>query len=258
MASIIKLMPLLLAGSVLAVPSRRSTIRSSRPASLTNVTIPGIAATDYTTDNWAGAIIENTDVTTVTGTFEVPAIDLPAGGDTATAYCGCAWVGIDGFTNDCDGGLMQAGIDWCIQDGDVSYSAWSEYWPAEAQVGWDIAISQGDLITVTIDTSSTTSGTATLENTSTGQTVTRTWSGMSPALCLATAEWIVEDYTVNGGEVAFADFNQVYWADTDATVDGASWGASPSNIIDLVEGSDVLATAYLDGNNVIINYGTGY
>ena len=81
---------------------------------------------------------------------------------------------------------------------------------------------------------------------------------MSPALCLATAEWIVEDFDLNGGEVAFADFNQVYWNDTDVTVNGASWGAAPSNIIDLVENNDVLATAYLDGNNVIINYGTGY
>ncbi|OKL59163.1 hypothetical protein UA08_05814 [Talaromyces atroroseus] len=258
MASINKLMPLLLAGPAVALSLRRSTTGTSRPTVLTNVTLPGIAATDYTTENWAGAIIENSDVTTVTGTFEVPAIDMPSGGDSSTSYCGCAWVGIDGFENDCDGGLMQAGIDWCIQNGAVSYSAWSEYWPAEAQVGWDIAISQGDLITVTIDTSSTTSGTATLENTSTGQSVSRTWSGMSPALCRVTAEWVVEDYSVNNALAPFADFNQVYWADTDATVNGASWGASPSNILDMVQGSDVLATAYLSGNNVIINYGTGY
>lgn len=266
MPSFSKLLPVLLAGTALAVPDRRGITRisSERPGVYTNNSRPGIAATvDYTDTNWAGAITEETDVTYVSGSFEVPAVSMPAGGDSSTSYCGTAWVGIDGWGNDCSGGLIQAGVNWCIQNGAVSYTPWSEWWPAEAQVNFDnFAVSQGDLITVSVTATSTTSGTAVLTNQATGASVTRTWSGESPALCLRTAEWIVEDYTLleSTGDVLvpFANFGEVYWADTSCTVNGQSWGAGNSNIADMVQGSNVLATAYLSGNDVIVNYGTGY
>lgn len=236
MPSISKLIPLLLASTALAMPrsARRVFSSTERPGIYTNTTRPSIASTiDYTDTNWAGAITEETDVTHVSGAFEIPAISMPTGGDPSTSYCGTAWVGIDGWGNDCNGGLIQAGVNWCIQNGAVTYTPWSEWWPAEYQINFDnFEVSQGDLVSVSVTATSTSSGTAVLTNTRTGASVTRNWSGESPALCLRTAEWIVEDFTLieSSGDVLapFANFGQVYWTDTNCEVNGQSWGAANS------------------------------
>ncbi|EEA28821.1 hypothetical protein TMatcc_002828 [Talaromyces marneffei ATCC 18224] len=266
MPSISKFMPLLLASTALAMPrsARRGLSTNERPGVYTNSTRPSIAATiDYTDSNWAGAVTEETQVTHVSGAFEIPRVYMPAGGDPSTSYCGTAWVGIDGWGNDCNGGLIQAGVNWCIQNGAVTYTPWSEWWPAEYQINFDnFEVSQGDLVSVSVTATSTNSGYAVLTNTATGASVTRTWSNESPGLCLRTAEWIVEDFSLvssSGSSLApFANFGQVYWTDTNCEVNGQSWGAANSNIADMVQGNNVLATAYLKGNDVIINYGTGY
>jgi hypothetical protein len=188
---------------------------------------------------------------------------MPARSDAAAIYCGTAWVGIDGQGQDCDGGLIQAGIDWCIQDGVVTYTPWSEWWPAEDQVNWNhLTVEQGDLISINVTVNGRTGGSAMLTNTARGTSVHRTWSAMSPALCQRSAEWIVEDFTIvqSTGDVLapFADFGQVYWTDTSYQSRNRSQGAAGSSITDMIQGSAILATAYLDENDVIINYGTGY
>lgn len=112
------------------------------------------ASSQYASTIWAGASLEQSPVTSITGTFTVPTISAPAGAtDSATtSYCGGAWVGIDGVTNICvDGGLMQAGVNWCTLNGVTTYTPWSEYWPEEAQVNFDnFPVVAGDQIRVTI------------------------------------------------------------------------------------------------------------
>ncbi|OKL63329.1 hypothetical protein UA08_01732 [Talaromyces atroroseus] len=208
--------------------------------------------------SWAGAYLNTSDVTSATGTFTVPTISVPPGGDSSTNYCGCAWVGIDGVTNLCDGALMQAGVDWCIQDGVASYSAWYEWWPAEAQQFWDdVTVSAGDVITVSVTASSTTGGSTTLENTSNGQSASYTWSGESPDLCEVTAEWIVEDFTIGDGMVAFADYGSVTFTGNSAVVGGTTVGLDGAYIAEMVsttDGSDVISESTISGNDITVTY----
>lgn len=75
--------------------------------------------------NWAGSVYTSTEITGVTGTIVVP---TPSAGDAGglkaalEGYCASAWVGIDGDT--CDTAILQTGIDFCYEDGDVSFDAW--------------------------------------------------------------------------------------------------------------------------------------
>lgn len=100
---------------------------------------PRIAASDvqrnettnaeYST-NWAGAIQISTGFTGVTGTIVVPTPSEGASGGVKAAlegYCASAWVGIDGDT--CDTAILQTGVDFCYESGDVSFDAWYEWYP---------------------------------------------------------------------------------------------------------------------------------
>lgn len=118
----------------------------------------------------------------------------------------------------------------------------------------------GDEVKVTINTTSSISGTATLENLSSsasdGAQVVRTWTDVSPALCFDTAKWAVEDFEVNDVQVPFADFGSVTWTDTAALVDGVSVGASQGLTMQLQSASTgaVVAEGSLEGDDVIITY----
>jgi hypothetical protein len=70
---------------------------------------------DYTS-NWAGAVLVGTGFTSVTGTFVVPT--------PVTEGSGAAWVGIDGDT--APSAILQAGIEWTLADGVITYNAWYE------------------------------------------------------------------------------------------------------------------------------------
>jgi hypothetical protein len=70
---------------------------------------------DYSS-NWAGAVLIGSGFTSVTGTFEVPT--------PTTEGSGAAWVGIDGDTN--PSAILQAGVEWTLSDGAVTYNAWYE------------------------------------------------------------------------------------------------------------------------------------
>jgi hypothetical protein len=78
---------------------------------------------------------------------------------------------------------------------------------------------------MSVTASSTTSGTATLENTSTGQTVTKTQTVSSEyTLCENSVEWIVEDFAECLNEscteielVPFADYGTIEFKDCSAS-----------------------------------------
>lgn len=72
-----------------------------------------------------------------------------------------------------------------------------------------ITISAGDVITMTVTVTSTTGGSAVIENETTGKTVTHTFTGQTGSLCQTNAEWIVEDFESGGELVPFADFDSV-------------------------------------------------
>lgn len=76
--------------------------------------------------NWAGAVIVSSNVTSVTAVITVPSISSTGG---SSEQCVSAWVGIDGDT--CDTAILQTGIDFCIEDGATTYDPWYEWYPGE-------------------------------------------------------------------------------------------------------------------------------
>lgn len=241
--------------------SKRSTgSRISKPMIKANVTesLSDNINAEYST-NWAGAVLIGTGYKGVTGTFTIPDISLPSGGDESTYYSASAWVGIDGDT--CETSILQTGVDFNYEDGEVSFDAWYEWYPDYSYDFTGIDFSAGDSVKVTIDATSTTAGTASVENLSTGVTVTHTFSGESDALCEENAEWIVEDFTeVDGDEeylVALVDFGTVTFTDAYATTSSGTVGLTDATTIDMVSEDDdsVEATTTLGGSeSVSITY----
>jgi hypothetical protein len=162
-------------------------------------------------------------------------------------------VGIDGDT--CTSAILQTGVDFCIQNGVVSYDAWYEWYPDYAYDFTGITISAGDLIKVSVDATSTITGTAILENLSTGQSEKHTFtSGVQGDLCEYNAEWIVEDFEENNGLVPFANFSTVTFSNAQATDGGSVVGPSGATLIDIEQNGVVLTQSSNTDDSVTIDY----
>jgi len=189
-----------------------------------------ITNVEYYSSNWSGfAYTEPAGtIVAITGTFSVPTPKAPSGDSSASAS---AWVGIDGDT--CTDTILQIGIDFTVESGEVSYNAWYEWYPNSAYDFSGITISAGDAIALTITATSTSAGTAVIENVTTGHKLSKLITG-SPALCEENAEWIVESYDVGASPVPFADFGTVTWTNAYATTNTGQElpisGATPINI----------------------------
>jgi len=204
--------------------------------------------------NWAGASWESYPAgtfTSVTGQFTVPTPKLAAGATNKYASAS-AWVGIDGDT--CQTAIIQTGIDFTISNGKVTYDAWYEWWPAFAEDFDNFAVHAGDVIIVTATATSKTSGKVSIENKTTGHTVSKSLTSSS-ALCLENAEWIVEDYEEGGSEVPFANFGTVNFQHAVATTKWkATVGAKGAQIIDLVLNSKVVTSVSTTSSEVTVKY----
>ncbi|KAF8673947.1 hypothetical protein AX14_005273 [Amanita brunnescens Koide BX004] len=243
----------LLATAVFAAPSTliesRVARRRSRPLKrLSSPSNTNITNVEYSS-NWAGAVWDSYPsgtFTAVTGTFTVPTPKSPAGSASA-------WVGIDGDT--CDTAILQTGIDFTLSSrGTVSYDAWYEWYPDYAYDFSGITIAAGDVIKLTVTATSTTSGSAVIENLTTNQTVSKNLNSTS-ALCEENAEWIVEDYEENGKLVAFTDFGTVNFTNAYATTtSGSQISPNGATIIDIEQKGKVLTNVTETANGVIITY----
>ena len=199
--------------------------------------------------NWAGAVLtappSGTTFNAVSAQFVVPS---PTGSDGSAS----AWVGIDGDTY--GNAILQTGIDFTISGGQVSYDAWYEWYPDYAYDFSGISISAGDTIYVSVQSSSSTSGTAYIENLSNGQSVSQDLTSSS-ALGGQNAEWIVEDFEENGGLVTFADFGTVTFTDAVAgDSSGGSNGPDGATIIDIEQNSVLTSVSVLSNSEVVVSY----
>ncbi|KAA8649272.1 hypothetical protein EYZ11_005528 [Aspergillus tanneri] len=203
--------------------------------------------------NWAGAVLIGSGYTSVTGEFVVPKPSVPSGGSSGGQYCASAWVGIDGDT--CSSAILQTGIDFCAQGSSVSFEAWYEWYPDSSYNFDNFGVSVGDNIRVTVDASSKTSGTATVENVSTGQKVSHTFNGnVAGNLCETNAEWIVEDFESSGSLVQFADFGTVTFTGAKASTGGSSVGPSGATIMDIKQNNQVFTSSSVSGDEVTVKY----
>jgi hypothetical protein len=256
----------LLATAALAAPltakrQARNTARSSSGRQSNPPFIPGTDSVlelnktshvEYSS-NWAGAVLIGTGYTAVTAEFTVPTPSLPSGASSREQYCASAWVGIDGDT--CDTAILQTGVDFCIEGSTVSYDAWYEWYPDYAYDFSGISISAGNVIKITVDATSKTAGTATIENVSTGKTVTHTFTGgVDGDLCEYNAEWIVEDFEENDSLVPFADFGTVTFSSAEATDGSTTVGPSGATLIDIEQNSEVLTSVSVTSDTVVVKY----
>ncbi|CAP78998.1 Aspergillopepsin-2 [Penicillium chrysogenum] len=201
---------------------------------------------------WAGAVLIGTGYTSVSGEITVPIPHLPNGANSYTNYCASAWVGIDGDT--CSTAILQAGIDFCIQGGFISYNAWYEWYPDYAHNFSNIQILPGDVIKMTVDATSKSSGFVTIENLSTGVSVMHIFPySLRGDLCEFNAEWIVEDFSVNNALAPFADFGTVVFSNAVASRGGDTYGPLGATIMDIYQ-DRILTSSSVTRDTVTISY----
>ncbi|KAJ5560564.1 aspergillopepsin [Penicillium frequentans] len=222
-----------------------------KPGTTEAIDLSNTSEVEYSS-NWAGAVLIGTGYTAVTAEFTVPTPSVPSGGSSREQYCASAWVGIDGDT--CDTAILQTGIDFCIEGSTTSFDAWYEWYPDYAY-DFDLTVSAGDVIKVTVDATSKTAGTATVDNVTTGKSVTHTFTGgVDGDLCEYNAEWIVEDFEEDDSLVPFADFGTVTFSSASATDGSSSVGPEDSTIIDIESGNSVLTSVSVTDSTVVVKY----
>lgn len=228
------------------VPRKLSTKQSKNKSKVNTV--------DYSS-NWGGAVIQSPPAgqtfNAVAGSFKVPTPSIPANGmGTGESFAAAVWVGIDGdtYTN----AILQTGIDLAVAaDGTPSFSAWYEWYPDYSYNFDDITISAGDEITLTVIASSSTEGTALVENVTTGQQASIDLSS-TYALGGQNAEWIVEDFEVNGGLVAFADFGTVEFTNCVATTEESTVGVDGATVIEIGDAGGQLTGVDIVNNEEVV------
>jgi hypothetical protein len=230
--------------------------RTLRPQNVTTAPAKidsGNAVNVEYSSNWAGAVLIGNGYTRVSGQIVVPNAQLPQGGDAGQQYAASAWVGIDGDT--CGSAILQTGIDSLIQNGQQTFDAWYEWFPDYSYNFDGFDIGAGDTIEMTVEAYSSASGVATLTNYRTGQTVSHSFDGQGGnALCQTNAEWIVEDFSVGGGLVPFADFGSVTFTGVSAISNGAEVDSSGSTIFDINQDGRVLTDCSAGGDTVTCRY----
>ncbi|MCJ1360579.1 MAG: hypothetical protein MMC33_010587 [Icmadophila ericetorum] len=212
--------------------------------------------------NWAGAVLTappaGSTFNSVSGTFTVPTPAVPSG-NGAGSYSASAWVGIDGDTY--QNSILQTGCDFTVtksSSGSLSYNyqCWYEWYPNYAIDFPGITIAAGNSVTVSVHSTSSTKGTATIVNHSNGESATVSVSS-SAALGGQNAEWIVEDYEEGSSLVPFANFGTVTFTSASAGDSaGGTVGTSSATIIEIENSSGQVITDVSIPNNgeVVVQY----
>ncbi|KAL2155743.1 hypothetical protein VTH82DRAFT_485 [Thermothelomyces myriococcoides] len=231
------------AGLAAAVPQGVARRSAGRPQHHSGTNVRNTSYPEYSA-NWAGAVQIGTGFTSVYGTITVPSVY-----DSNPNAAASAWVGIDGDT--CQRAILQTGVSFY---GDGSYDAWYEWIPDYAYSFANFGLSAGDQIRMSVEATSATTGVATLENLSTGQKVSHTFTNTPSTLCETNAEWIVEDFQEGSSLVPFADFGTVTF--TDAYAVGSSGEVTPAGatIIDIQQGGEVLTSCATQGSDLTCTY----
>ncbi|KIK57916.1 hypothetical protein GYMLUDRAFT_228484 [Collybiopsis luxurians FD-317 M1] len=263
---------LLWSGSALGGPSRLSEREAARRGRQTtpiirlsensgliqgaDATTPGSSVDHNSTfsANWAGAVLTSAPsgqrYATAVGTFIIP----DPKSSSSQSSSASAWVGIDGDT--ANAAILQAGIDFTVSEsGDVTYDAWNEFFPTPAEDFTGFPMAAGDSITVTIEATSPTSGTVTLDNNTQQKSVSKTLQSPSSTAALQglNAEWIVEDFEENGEMVPLTSWGTVTFTGASAgTNAGSSVGPSTGNIINMEQNGKVLTDVRTSGSTVTI------
>ncbi|KAJ7205464.1 peptidase A4 family-domain-containing protein [Mycena pura] len=238
-------------GRQLATPFRPTETATSTATSSPSSTDPAVLSSNV----WAGAGLESPANTyqSITGTLVVPHLQPATGGAIEGIYGGSAWVGLDGMT--CQTSLMATGIQFIYLNQTILANSWTEVYPNPA-VTMSMPVNAGDVVKLTLTATSSTTGTAVVQNLSSGQSSTVGLTSTAP-LCLADAEWIVEDFEEGTFLMPFADFGSITFSDASATTqDGGTVGpcGSGSHLIDMVQSGLQFASASCAASSVTVDY----
>ncbi|EIW87319.1 Aspergilloglutamic peptidase, partial [Coniophora puteana RWD-64-598 SS2] len=160
------------------------------------------------------------------------------------------WVGIDGVGCQV---ILQTGVDATIDNGQVSYSSWYEWYPDPSHTFDNINFSAGDVVTLTATAHTTNTGTVTIENATNGQKVSSDVNSTT-ALCMQNAEWIVEDYIGGNSQVSFDNFGTVTFTNAQATTGSGAVGPDGATIYEIVQNNVQLTQASVQNGNVVISH----
>lgn len=128
-------------------------------------------------------------------------------------------------------------------------------WYPDYAYDFTLDVSAGDTIVMTVEATSTSKGTATIENTTTGKTVDYSWTTSEGDLCEYDAEWIVEDFEEGLSLVPFANFDSVEFTEAYATKSsGTTVEAGSGSIIDIRQSGTVYTTCSATGETVTCSY----
>ena len=207
-----------------------------------------ISVTDATTTaehstNWSGYVERGGPFTSVTGTFNVPAIDTSAGTDNSQ------WVGVDGDSNE---DLIQAGVAESVSTfgGRVQIYAWWEILPApETPVSLPIAV--GDRVTVTIAQVQPGTWTIKILDATSNRSFSKT---VSYSGATTSAEWVLEAPTsARGSQTSLASFTP---AVTFSNI-GATGTVTEIAAVAMVQHGVTVATpSPLDANGFSVAFGS--
>ncbi|ESZ98638.1 hypothetical protein SBOR_0978 [Sclerotinia borealis F-4128] len=240
----------LLAGSAVAAPAAKLNAKQRLAQRNKNA---ASSNEDYNV-SWAGAVLTGAAYTGVSASFPIPKPAVGTTGETsASDFTASTWIGIDGYN--CNN-LWQAGVDSTIEKstGAVSYYAWYEWYPADTQVIDLGTLTAEDVISVNLTTTSFNKGTIVMENKSTGTSFTKIVSSTN-TLCGVSAEWIMEDLSIDSSSIGLANYGSVVFSDAVATTASKTVTPSGSEILDIETSSNAILTkTSVTDNSVTIAY----
>lgn len=188
----------------------------------------GLRLDSDTDQTWGGyAVTGSGPYTSITGSWNVPALDCSKGGGDVSP-----WIGIDGWANET---VEQIGVDFDCRAGKASYHPWVEMYPANSIYFKDV-IDPGDVL----DASVTVTGTSwVLTESDPDSGWTKTFDETSSDQ-LASAEAIIE--SVGNQEVPpVPDFGKVTFKNI--TVNGSPFAsAGKVHKTTLQRGTTILAS----------------
>lgn len=149
----------------------------------------------------------------------------------------------------CSSAILQTGVQ-ALGDGTVS--AWYEWYPEPpVYYGDQFPVKGGDKLRMTVNATSPTSGTSSLENLTTGASVHTPFDNMSESLCLTDAEWIIE---LGGGAESLANFGTWSFTDASATSGSGSSSAAGSIIYNIASNGQTITDCSASDSGVTCQY----
>ena len=215
---------------------------------------------------------QQNSVSYVSGSWVVPKVSPSSSGSSYSSV----WVGIDGNGNDTveQIGTEEDYVNMPLLSTPVYYAWWEMYSTGDKQpqqVISSMTVNPGDLITASVQSGPGPGGSAFIlsindesrANDSYG-VLASTGATQSPLAQRSTAEWIVEDTSVNNSTPTLARFAPVYFSNAQVVINGVfgtinspSWTSEAENIVSSSGATLDTTTALANmGSSFVVSYGT--